>query len=172
MFAHAPSSLQEAEIAEVEPFAEAVYDGYGEAEPFAGYGEYYPTPYAPPPPPGLFQSFAPQFRTVWSPQEGRNVNYRWDPMQRRWLRTSPAGYGGGMPPGWGPGATPPSRRVYMRCSVWPGPPGLVPAGAAPGYPGMPGAQPGMPGYPGMPGMPGVPGMPGMGGGRRRRRRRR
>lgn len=47
------------------------------------------------------------------------------------------------------------RRMYMRCSVWPGPAGLVPAFANQALPA--------------PGMPGVPGMP-PGGGRRRRRR--
>jgi hypothetical protein len=41
------------------------------------------------------------------------------------------------------------RRVYMRCSVWPGPPGLVPTTAMNGQ-----LMPGMPGYPGMPAMPG------------------
>lgn len=30
------------------------------------------------------------------------------------------------------------RRLYMRCAVWPGPAGLVPAAAMPGAPGMPG----------------------------------
>jgi hypothetical protein len=53
------------------------------------------------------------------------------------------------------------RRLYMRCAVWPGPRGLVPAHAA-SMP--PGAWPGQPGAPGMP----VP----YGGGRRRRRGRR
>jgi hypothetical protein len=38
------------------------------------------------------------------------------------------------------------RRLYLRCSVWPGRAGLVPAFAAQG-----------PGVPGMPGMPGLPG---------------
>ncbi len=54
------------------------------------------------------------------------------------------------------------RRLYMRCAVWPGPRGLVPAHAANMPPGL---QPGMPGYPGVPALP-VPG----GGGRARRRR--
>lgn len=161
MFAHDPSSLQESEIAEVEPFAEAVYDGYAEAEPFAGYGEYYPPrPY--PQQQSFMQSMIPQVRVFWSPQLGRMMPHRWDMMLRRWVPSH--GGGGGPPPGWHQGSTPPARRVYMRCNVWPGPPGLVPVNA-----GMPGA-PGMPGYPGMPG--GMPGMPGAGGGGRRRRRRR
>jgi hypothetical protein len=89
------------------------------------------------------------------------------------------------PPGWIPPQIPYTgrqpRRVYLRCSTWPGPPGLVPASAAagfpvPGTPGFPGAvPPGTPGIPPVPGMPGAPGMPAMpgpfGGGRRRRRRR-
>lgn len=45
------------------------------------------------------------------------------------------------------------KRLYMRCAVWPGPAGLVPANVGPG-----GAM--------------IPGFPGAGGGRRRRRRRR
>lgn len=55
------------------------------------------------------------------------------------------------------------RRMYMRCSVWPGPAGLVPE--------APGQWPGAPGTPGAPGGPGVPGAPGMPGGFRRRRMR-
>ena len=156
MFAHDPSSLQESEIAEVEPFAEAVYDGYSETEPFAGYGEYYPQQY--PQQQSFLQSMIPQIRVFWSPQLGRMMPHRWDLMLRRWVPNY------GTPPGWQQGTTPPARRVYMRCNVWPGPPGLVPTAAG---------MPGMPGYPGMPGgMPGMPGMPGTGGGGRRRRRRR
>jgi hypothetical protein len=163
MFAHDPSSLQEAEIAEVEPFAEAVYDGYNgyaEAEPFAGYGGY--GEFMPSPAPFLPQV---QIRPIWSPQFGRMMPHRWDLFQRRWVpHNAPSQYG--PPPGWHQGSTPPARRVYMRCNVWPGPAGLVPMNAGqPGAPGMP--MPGMPGYPGMPGMPGAGG-----GGRRRRRRRR
>ena len=169
MFAHDPSSLQEAEIAEVEPFAEAVYNGYAEAEPFAGYGEFYPQQYPPrqyPQQQSFMQSMIPQIRMHWSPQFGRMMPHRWDMMMRRWVPAH--GGGGGPPPGWHQGGTPPHRRVYLRCSVWPGPPGLVPINAgAPGMPGMPGGMPGMPGMP-MPGMPGAGG----GGGRRRRRRRR
>ena len=63
---------------------------------------------------------------------------------------------------------PGGRRVYLRCTRWLGPAGMVPG------PGMPIAQPGLlpPGYPALPGAPGVPGLPapGMGGRRRRRRR--
>lgn len=58
----------------------------------------------------------------------------------------------GIPPGWrrpfGPMGAHGRSRMYLRCSTWPGPPGLVP-------PTFPGAA-----------------MPGGGGGRRRRRRRR
>jgi hypothetical protein len=57
------------------------------------------------------------------------------------------------------------RRVYLRCSAWPGPSGMVPA-----YAVQPGGAPGVPGAPGSPGTPGMPGMPG--GGRRGRRMRR
>lgn len=170
MFAEDAAFLQEADYAEAEPYGEAPELGYyGEAEPLA---EYYPPPsygmqMPQITPPGMT-------RSIWSPYERRYVMYRYDMFQRRWVRASPPSPyggspygGGGAPPGWVQGGTPAHRRVYMRCSVWPGPPGLTPSGAmAPGMPGMP---PGMPGYPGMPGMPG---MPGAGGGRRRRRRRR
>lgn len=56
------------------------------------------------------------------------------------------------------------RRMYLRCSVWPGRAGMVPTYANQALPG-----PGM--LPGMPGMPGMP-MPPGGRGRRRRRGRR
>lgn len=56
------------------------------------------------------------------------------------------------------------RRLYMRCAVWPGPRGLVPAHAANMPPGT------LPGQPGVPGFP-APMAP-YGGGRRRRRGRR
>ncbi|MBZ5701872.1 MAG: hypothetical protein LAN84_08490 [Acidobacteriia bacterium] len=66
------------------------------------------------------------------------------------------------PVGWTtpalPYTGPHPRRLYMRCSVWPGPAGLVPV--------APGQWPGAPGMPGAPGGPGAPGMPG--GGMRRR----
>ncbi len=61
------------------------------------------------------------------------------------------------------------RRMYLRCSVWPGPPGMVPTFA--NQPQVPGFPPG-PGIPGPmgPGGPMMPGGPmGPGGGRRRRR---
>ena len=166
MFAQDPNSLQEAEIAEVEPFAEAMYDGYAEADPFAGYGEYYPPPsygiqMPQITPPGLT-------RQIWSAAENRYVTYRWDMFQRRWVRSYPSygGSPGGIPPGWMQGGSAAPRRVYMRCSVWPGPPGLSPAAAGqPGYPGQPG-------FPGQPGYPMQQPYPGGGGGRRHRRRRR
>jgi hypothetical protein len=66
---------------------------------------------------------------------------------------------------------PQPRRLYMRCSVWPGQSGLVPL--EPGT--WPTPQP-APTVPGTPGAPGVPGFPGgfiprhRGGGGRRRRR--
>jgi hypothetical protein len=71
------------------------------------------------------------------------------------------------PPGWIPRPTPytgmPPRRMYMRCAVWPSPPGLVPAWAAQAQAPAPGAVP-LPGQ--VPGLPGTPG----GGGRHRRGR--
>jgi hypothetical protein len=48
-----------------------------------------------------------------------------------------------LPPGWMrptlPYTGPAPRRVYMRCSTWPGPPGLVPR-----FPGAPTPPPGLP----------------------------
>jgi len=71
------------------------------------------------------------------------------------------------PPGWIPSPVPFTgmrpRRTYMRCSVWPGPPALIPAFAAQAQ--APGALP-----PGA--VPGAPGTFGPGGGRHRRGRRR
>lgn len=83
----------------------------------------------------------------------------WRPMPVGWV-TPALPYTGRLP-----------RRMYLRCSMWPGPTGMVPAYAAqgPGGPALPG-MPGMPGVPGMPGMP--PGLPGpMGPGRGGRKRR-
>jgi hypothetical protein len=54
-------------------------------------------------------------------------------------------------PGWPFGwqrpqfPTPPQQRMYMRCSVWPGPGGLVPPVPFPGQPGAPSPFPGVPG---------------------------
>jgi hypothetical protein len=53
---------------------------------------------------------------------------------------------GPLPPGWvrPMGPVTGSNRLYLRCSTWPGPPGLAPAGInPPGYP----PAPGYPGYP-------------------------
>lgn len=84
--------------------------------------------------------------------------------QQMMMRRAP-GYYRPPPVGWVTPALPftgaQPRRLYMRCSVWPAPAGLVPQFAT---------QPGYPGAPGMPGMPG--GQPGGGGRRRRRGRRR
>jgi hypothetical protein len=55
------------------------------------------------------------------------------------------------------------RRMYLRCSVWPGPRGLVPA-----FANQPGAAAVVPGAPGMPAAAAAVAIPG----RRRRRRRR
>jgi hypothetical protein len=96
---------------------------------------------------------------------------------RQMMLQRPPFYRRPWPPGWVSPSQPYTglqpRRLYLRCSVWPFRPGLVPAFAAQ-----------VPGTPGMPGMPGAPGMPvpmtpqqaaaaaAMGFGRRRRRRRR
>jgi hypothetical protein len=83
-------------------------------------------------------------------------------FRQQMLRRAP-GYYRPPPVGWVTPALPftgaQPRRLYMRCSVWPAPAGLVPQFAT---------QPGYPGAPGMPGMPGA----GMGGRRRGRRGRR
>src|SRR5262245_21654601 len=55
------------------------------------------------------------------------------------------------------------RRMYLRCTAWPGPEGLVPVDAATGLPGMPGVP--------TPGAP-TPGVPGGSVHHRRRHRRR
>jgi hypothetical protein len=67
-------------------------------------------------------------------------------MRQGMLRRAP-GYYRPPPVGWVTPALPftgaQPRRLYMRCSVWPAPAGLVPQFAnQPGVPGMPGAQPG------------------------------
>jgi hypothetical protein len=84
-------------------------------------------------------------------------------MRQRMMGRAP-GYHRPPPVGWVTPALPftgaQPRRLYMRCSVWPAPAGLVPQFAN---------QPGQ--FPGMPGMPGAPGaQPGRGGRRRRRGR--
>jgi hypothetical protein len=59
------------------------------------------------------------------------------------------------PPGWPSPAAPftgaPPRRLFMRCSVWPAPPGQAPPFASQPY--MPGMQPYVPGIPGTPALP-------------------
>ena len=79
---------------------------------------------------------------------------------------------GGMPRPWPLGWIRPSlpytglgpRRLYMRCAVWPGPQGLVPANAANMSPGT-----GIPGFPVATAMP-ILASPFRGGRRRHRRR--
>ena len=104
-------------------------------------------------------------RRVWSPSLRRFISMVWNPTQRRWVNAGPvplpvpvpARLGPGLvrrwrtPPGWTRplGPVTGANRMYLRCSMWPGPAGLMPVGA---------------------GQPGAPGMPGMG--RRRRRYRR
>jgi hypothetical protein len=141
---------------------EVAYDGLGNPLGFL-----LPTPSLVPPflrfrPPQL--SITPP-RVVWSPILRRFVRWVFSPTQRRWVQlpAAPPGapsYPGAISPfrrrwplGWIRPQLPytglgPSR-LYMRCAVWPGPKGLVPALAAQ----MPGAA--------------AAGM-----GRRRRRRRR
>jgi hypothetical protein len=87
-------------------------------------------------PPGL--RFTPP-RVAWSPILRRFVRWVFSPTQRRWVQLPAA-------PGAAPGAMPYRRpwplgwqrpslpytglgpnRLYMRCAVWPGPKGLVPA---------------------------------------------
>jgi hypothetical protein len=70
---------------------------------------------------------------------------------------------GAVPPGFTqplPGATLPGQRMYLRCSMWPGPPGLVPTTPVTVVPPAPGVP-----FP-------APLIPGGGGFRRRSRRRR
>lgn len=78
-----------------------------------------------------------------------------------------------VPPGWAPspypGAAPPRRLRYMRCAMWPGPPGLVPTAALAPTPVslVPPPPPGVvPGPPVL--MPGGGGFSRRRGGRRRR----
>jgi hypothetical protein len=102
-------------------------------------------------------------RTVWSPLLRRFVQMIWSPTQRRWIQ--PPLPGGFPRPPWPMGWIRPQlpytglgpRRLYMRCAVWPGPSGLVPADAAAMQP--------------QPGIPGPGGAPGRRGRRRMRRRR-
>ncbi len=132
-----------------EGYGQMAYDGFGNPVGFVGEGVF---------PPG----------TVWSPLLRRLVRTIWSPIQRRWIQVPiqppvPSGLPWRpWPMGWirpqlpytglGP------RRLYMRCAVWPGPRGLVPADAAMMM------QP-------QPGIPGPGGAPGRRGRRRMRRRR-
>jgi hypothetical protein len=135
-----------------EGYGQMAYDGFG--NPVGLVGELpLPFPWA--------------RRTVWSPLLRRYVQMTWSPGQRRWIQApfQPGPPGGlpfrPLPSGWirpqlpytglGP------RRLYMRCAVWPGPRGLVPAEAAAMQP--------------QPGMPGSGSAPGRRGRRRMRRRR-
>jgi hypothetical protein len=101
----------------------------------------------PPPPPGV----------LGAPAYGQPMTFAPPPMG--------VPYGSmrrcGTPVGWTTSALPYTgtqpRRMYMRCSVWPGQSGLVPV--------APGVWPPQPGVPGMPGYPAAPF-------RRRHRRRR
>jgi hypothetical protein len=120
-----------------ESYGQMAYDGFGNPVGFVGE----------PPLPFPFGR-----RTVWSPVLRRFVQMIWSPTQRRWIQPpSPGGsFPGGMPrlrplpSGWVRPQLPYTglgpRRLYMRCAVWPGPRGLVPADAAMMQP-----QPGMPG---------------------------
>jgi hypothetical protein len=139
------------------------YDAYGEAledyaEPYEGYGE-------------VIDGYgeAPWWRPQYNFQV-RNPLYPLmrPPQQRPWWSWGPQGW---QRPGANYPGAPPDRRLYLRCSAWRGPSGMVPG---PGMPLATALPPGAPGAPGtVPGMPGAPGMPGgWGGGRRRRRRRR
>jgi hypothetical protein len=137
-----------------------LYDGFGNPVglfPFLRP----PIPRLPIPLPRLNLGFG--RRRVWSPNLRRFVSMVWNPTQRRWVNAGPVPPAAGgavgpglarrfrIPPGWmrplGPVTG--ANRLYLRCSMWPGPSGLLPMGA---------------------GQPGAPGMPGMG--RRRRRYRR
>jgi hypothetical protein len=141
-----------------------------------GRGRQAPPPPPPPPPPdypppemqpgvGEFPfpmirppsiSFTPP-RLIWSPSLGRFIRSIFSPTQNRWI-PAPATPGAlpsrrPWPLGWQRPSLPYTglgpNRLYMRCAVWPGPKGLVPAIAATMMPGAGGP-----------------------GGRRRRRRRR
>lgn len=133
----------------MEPGAgEVAYDGFGNPVGFI------PLPGVSPP--GLSLRIQPP-RVLWSPTLQRFVRWIFSPTQNRWVQ-SPAAPGAmpyrrPWPMGWIRPSLPYTglgpNRLYMRCAVWPGPKGLVPALAAQMTPGAPGA-----------------------GGRRRRRRRR
>jgi len=83
----------------------------------------------PPPPP----QFAPQFPY---PYQNQPMPFPGGFMHRP-----------GWPAGWHRPQFPtqPQQRMYMRCSVWPGPGGLVPPVPLPGQPGAPSPFPGVPG---------------------------
>src|SRR5262249_8903269 len=89
-------------------------------------------------------------RITWSPVLRQFVRSIFSPTQNRWIQVPvPAGAMPARRP-WPPRSIPPSRRpgrlgwlrpslpstglgptrLYMRCAVWPGPQGLVPAVAA------------------------------------------
>jgi hypothetical protein len=138
-----------------EAYGQVAYDGLGNPVGWLPWAQITPPP-----------------RILWSPSLRRFVRWVFSPTQNRWVQTPvPPGatpYRTGLPysPGrpWPLGWIRPSlpytglgpNRLYMRCAVWPGPKGLVPALAAQ----MPAAGPVGPGGPGGPG------------GRRRRFRRR
>jgi hypothetical protein len=144
-----------------------IYDGY--AEPYEGYGEVleeYAEPYE-----GYGEVLEGYGEAPWWWRPNYQMQVR-NPLYnvarnfaRPWWSHGPQGWQ--RPNAQYPGAAP-DRRLYLRCSAWRGPAGMVPGPGMPLAPGMPGATPGLPGTPGAPGMP--PGA--WGGGRRRRRRRR
>jgi hypothetical protein len=126
---------------------EVAYDGFGNPLGFL-----IPPPIVPPflrftppqfrfTPPNL--SIAPP-RVVWSPILRRFVRWVFSPTQRRWIQLPAAPPGAPVPAyspfrrrwplGWIRPTLPYTglgpNRLYMRCAVWPGPSGLVPALAA------------------------------------------
>jgi hypothetical protein len=103
--------------------------------------------------PGFLNPFRPPLpfritppRVTWSPILGRFVRSIFSPAQNRWIQAPAAPPGAPVPPGgfapfrrrWPLGWIRPPlpytglgpNRLYMRCAVWPGPSGLVPALAA------------------------------------------
>jgi hypothetical protein len=132
-----------------EPGAGAMaYDGFGNPVGFI-----FPPPIPPIAPPFL-RFTPPQFRFtppnlsitpprfIWSPILRRFVRWVFSPTLRRWIQQPsapvPPGYPGASRGRWPLGWIRPSlpytglgpNRLYMRCAVWPGPSGLVPALAA------------------------------------------
>jgi hypothetical protein len=135
----------------------------GAGEAYDGFGYpvgLLPLPFRPPIPrlpiPFPRLNFGLGRRRVWSPSLRRFISMVWNPTQRRWVSGGPVPPPAAAvafrprpfaswrtPPGWmrplGPVTG--ARRMYLRCSMWPGPSGLMPMGAGqPGGPGMPGMR--------------------------------